>query len=215
MAKTAKIGKGAKRELYLIVPSERPLSNMAHAAASKRSRAARRETSPSIDTDKSLKSAPLPDGDKGFLAVQNDAGITKRKSKGKPLSRNKRMRQEKGFQRAEAVLDQLDKKVETSSKRARNVKERSVRLNLYEQLKVRLIIAQYPWDEVNEKVGEKKRNKSTIANDELSEDVAKVDDIKGTGKLADSVMEVSEPSADAALVPLPVEKEDDELDMVT
>lgn len=52
----------------------------------------------------------------------------KRKGKGKPLTRSQRARQEKGLERAEAVMDQMKNKVEKGSKRQRTVKERAVSL---------------------------------------------------------------------------------------
>ena len=63
--------------------------------------------------------------------MHHGAGVTKRKAKGRPVSRQKRLRQEKGLQRAEAVMDHMEKKVEQSTKKGKRVKERSVRLQLY------------------------------------------------------------------------------------
>lgn len=60
------------------------------------------------------------------LAVHRGAGITKRKL-GKPLKRQQRRRQEKGMERAEAVMDKVAKKVEKGKAKERVVKERSVR----------------------------------------------------------------------------------------
>ena len=91
------------------------------------SRAARRATSPSINLDKSLKNVQLPSDDRSkVLLVHQGAGITKRKGKGKALSRQKRIRREKGSQRAEAVMDQMEKKVERVIVKGRTVKERGV-----------------------------------------------------------------------------------------
>ena len=58
--------------------------------------------------------------------MQNNAGITKRKGKGKALSRHQRLRLEKVMQRAEVVMDKTEKKVERSNGKVKVVKERSV-----------------------------------------------------------------------------------------
>lgn len=42
------------------------------------------------------------------------------------MSRQKRIRQEKGLQRAEMVMDQLEKKHERSGKKGKGIKDRSV-----------------------------------------------------------------------------------------
>ena len=44
------------------------------------------------------------------------------------MTRQKRIRQEKGLQRAEMVMDQLEKKYERSSKKGKGVKDRRVSL---------------------------------------------------------------------------------------
>mgnify|MGYP002379597527 CR=1 FL=1 len=63
------------------------------------------------------------------LAERANAGVTKKKSKQKSKSRAQRLRQEKGLERAEIVMDQLEKKVASSVKRAKNIKARRVCLN--------------------------------------------------------------------------------------
>lgn len=62
------------------------------------------------------------------LNMRHEAGVTKKKAKSKPLSRQQRLRKEQGFKRAAAVTDQLDKKVGESKNRGRKIKERSVRV---------------------------------------------------------------------------------------
>jgi len=103
------------------------------------SRAARRATSPSIDTDKSLKNAALPKDGGDSLYHYHDrhgGGVTKRRAKISPLKRQKRLRKEKDIQRAEAVLDQLERKVEKSQSKGRSVKGR-----------------RHDWEDVNDKLG--------------------------------------------------------------
>ncbi|KAG8409400.1 hypothetical protein J3459_017576 [Metarhizium acridum] len=100
---------------------------------SKHSRAARRATSPSIDTDKSLKDIPLPKRSTSsaprpsVLAVHRAAGISKRN---KPVRKSRmtskmRKRHEKGLEMAEAVTERTGKKIEKSIGRAKNVQRRS------------------------------------------------------------------------------------------
>ncbi|KAH8705359.1 Alb1-domain-containing protein [Talaromyces proteolyticus] len=92
------------------------------------SRAARRETSPSADVDKSLRSMPRIEASSkspAIHAVHASAGISKKKSKTKAISRAQRLRQQKNIERAEAVLDQLENKVAKSAGRAKIVKARS------------------------------------------------------------------------------------------
>ena len=65
-------------------------------------------------------------GRASVLSVHNGAGVTKRKGKGKALSRHQRLRQEKGIQRAEVVMDKTEKRVEKNNVKVKTVKERSV-----------------------------------------------------------------------------------------
>ncbi|KAL4939709.1 hypothetical protein BDV06DRAFT_198307 [Aspergillus oleicola] len=95
---------------------------------SKHSRAARREASPSLDLDKSLTNLPraenTPIQRESILADRANAGVTKRQSKPRNKSRMQRLRQQKGQDRAEAVMDQLEIKVAKSNNRAKMVKNR-------------------------------------------------------------------------------------------
>ncbi|KAF7586035.1 hypothetical protein BBP40_009652 [Aspergillus hancockii] len=95
---------------------------------SKHSRAARRAASPSLDVDKSLTSLPRAQETTlqrdSVLSDRANAGVSKKQSKPKAMSRVQRARQQKGIERAEMVLDQLEKKVEKSVKREKNVKAR-------------------------------------------------------------------------------------------
>ncbi|EJP67128.1 hypothetical protein CRV24_001740 [Beauveria bassiana] len=100
------------------------------AQPSKRSRAARRATSPSIDTDKSLKTAAPPARGKpterpSVLAVHHAAGVQKRTSQRKArVSAKARRRREKGMEMAEAVLERTSSKVKRSWDRQRTVDKR-------------------------------------------------------------------------------------------
>ncbi|KAL8371822.1 hypothetical protein RB595_001562 [Gaeumannomyces hyphopodioides] len=104
---------------------------MAKKSPSKHSRAARRATSPSIDTDKSLKNVKPPaesvNQRPAVLAAQHGAGVSKKpKKSGRkavPSSRARR-RHEKGMDRAEAVMDRTLSKIEKSKGQARTVQGR-------------------------------------------------------------------------------------------
>lgn len=89
------------------------------------SRAARRAASPSLDLDKSITSIKAPVEDKPkFLGAQN-GGISKKK-KAKPMTRQQRLRHERGLERADANLSKLEKKVANSKDRNKKVKARAV-----------------------------------------------------------------------------------------
>ncbi|KAI9711842.1 MAG: hypothetical protein M1820_001987 [Bogoriella megaspora] len=93
--------------------------------ASHRSRAARRAVSPSINTDKSLKNVEVPVETAQFQAnilSLRSGGIEKKKSK--PLRRQKRLRQQKGAEKADRNFDKLDNKVAKSREKGKKVKAR-------------------------------------------------------------------------------------------
>ena len=95
-----------------------------------RSRAARRATSPSINTDKSLKDAPRPSDTNPVLAPYRGAGIQKKQKK-KPLSHGQRVRHAKGLARGEAIQDRHAVKVADAKKRSRKV---DLRRSLWEDI---------------------------------------------------------------------------------
>ncbi|KAH8425204.1 Alb1 domain-containing protein [Aspergillus melleus] len=95
---------------------------------SKHSRAARRAASPSLDVDKSVMSLPrveetaLPRD--SVLADRANSGVSKKQSKPRNKSRAQRQKQQNGIERAESVMDQMEKKVSNSVSRAKAVKAR-------------------------------------------------------------------------------------------
>ncbi|PWY94178.1 hypothetical protein BO94DRAFT_458276, partial [Aspergillus sclerotioniger CBS 115572] len=95
---------------------------------SKHSRAARRAASPSLDVDKSITTLPRAQETtvqrESILSERANSGITKKQSKSKAKTRAQRLRQQKGVERAEAVVDQLEKKVTKSAGRAKAIKNR-------------------------------------------------------------------------------------------
>lgn len=104
------------------------LCSQAPTAPSTKSRAARRETTPPTGTDKSPKpstdDSKTTEPDLSVLAARQGAGITKKQKKQKPLSRQQRLRKEKGLVRAEAVTDQLQRKVGESKRKGKKIKAR-------------------------------------------------------------------------------------------
>ncbi|KAI1432661.1 Alb1-domain-containing protein [Xylaria sp. CBS 124048] len=97
-------------------------------APSKHSRAARRATSPSIDTDKSLKNVQRPpesiDNRPSILAIHHGAGVSKKQKKGRTLSSKARKRQEKAQDRAVAILERTEKKLDQSKDQSRTIQKR-------------------------------------------------------------------------------------------
>lgn len=134
-----------------------------HVETNVHSRAARRAVSPSIDLDKSITTAPRaasPES-KPKLPTPNvlaakSAGITK-KTKSKPLKRQQRLRQQKGIERAEDVLDKMELKVQKSVGRERKVKER-----------------RKGWEEVNE-IKKKRRKQNAFEALEDGEEAGRKD----------------------------------------
>ncbi|CAI7644212.1 uncharacterized protein N7487_005842 [Penicillium crustosum] len=95
---------------------------------SQRSRAARRAASPSLDLDKSVTSLPRAESPTttrpSVLADRATSGIQKKQKKNDKISRAQRLRQQKGMDRAEAVMDQLEIKKAKSLARGRTVNSR-------------------------------------------------------------------------------------------
>lgn len=136
MAKTAKLKKSSKG----IPPHSQPpplpdrlpkFANTPHQPApSLHSRASKRLTSPTIDLDIFLTSLKAPAQSSNqrpsVLAVHHGAGISKKKAKGKALSRAQKKRQERGLERAEMVMDKTEKKVERGMGKRKGERERKV-----------------------------------------------------------------------------------------
>jgi len=127
-----------------------------------RSRAARRATSPSLNTDKSLKEAPRASDATPVLAPYRGAGIQKKQKK-KHMTHAQRVRHEKDLAKAEATQDRLHMKVEDAKSR---LKKRQGRRAL--------------WDEVNNSSTEEVRKaiKAPGRFELLDEDEELKDDIQ-------------------------------------
>ncbi|KAJ5695855.1 hypothetical protein N7536_006267 [Penicillium majusculum] len=95
---------------------------------SQHSRAARRAESPSLDLDKSVTSLPRAESPTttrpSVLADRATSGIQKKQKKNDKVSRAQRLRQQKGMDRAEAVMDQLEIKKAKSLARGKTVNSR-------------------------------------------------------------------------------------------
>ncbi|KAI1422996.1 Alb1-domain-containing protein [Xylaria sp. FL1777] len=97
-------------------------------APSLHSRAARRATSPSINTDKSLKDVQPPpesvDHRPSVLAIHHGAGVSKKQKKGRAMSSKARKRHEKAQDRAAAIIERTEKKVALSKIQSRAIQGR-------------------------------------------------------------------------------------------
>lgn len=181
-----------------------PLLTTSAAQPSKRSRAARRATSPSIDTDKSLKDVSLPQGARkgtdrpSVLAVHHSAGVQKKTSQRKArVSAKARKRREKGMEMAEAVMERTSNKVKRSLNRQQTVTSRA-----------------RAWDAINQDVNEEDEEEDE--DEAMEEGEGKADKKKTKGKKQKKVDEEKEDgwetdeNADVA----PAETADDGLDEI-
>ncbi|KAL7915434.1 Alb1 domain-containing protein [Trichoderma velutinum] len=172
-------------------------------APSKRSRAARRATSPSIDTDKSLKDVSLPSTNAdsssaarpSVLAARHSAGVTKKSRRGRQLSAKGRRRQEKGLEMAEAFIERTSKKLEKSLGKAKVVQSRSKK-----------------WDAINKDAQETKANAFAVLSQAGGDDETKDgewetdDDMDG-----DNGAKVKTAAAAAVPAPPVLDDDDDEI----
>ena len=169
MAKTAPLKKkGGKFSIALYYLSSIAVLTYVPPAPSVHSRAAKRASSPSIDTDKSLKDVKPPteskDSRPSILAVHQSAGVSKKAKSGRKsaLSAKAKKRQEKGMDRAEAVMDKKEVKIEKSKGKARTVQNRAK-----------------GWEELNKKILLKKAEEEALKklhDDEMEEDDVEVED---------------------------------------
>ncbi|KAI3391775.1 hypothetical protein diail_6797 [Diaporthe ilicicola] len=178
------------------------------AAPSIHSRAARRATSPSINTDKSLKDVKPPSESTDYrpsvLGIHQNAGVTKKTKRGRKavLSTKARKRQERGLERAEEIMDRTSAKVLKSKRAASDVANRKK-----------------GWDDINAQAGEGAVAAAVGANkfaglaDGDEEDVEELDDEmweaeKGTPVLAAATTSKNVP---AGPPPPPLQDDDEEI----
>ncbi|KAI0883312.1 Alb1-domain-containing protein [Annulohypoxylon maeteangense] len=117
------------------------------------SRAARRATSPGIDTDKSLKNVQPPaesvDHRPSILSIHQGAGVTKKTKKSRNISFKARRRYEKGQDRAAAVMDRTEQKITKSKGQARTIQTR-----------------RKTWDEVNNQIPTMKKSQAEVEEED-------------------------------------------------
>ncbi|GAB1314298.1 Alb1-domain-containing protein [Madurella fahalii] len=180
-------------------------------APSVHSRAARRATSPSIDTDKSLKNVRAPqesvDQRPAVLAAHRSGGVNKKTKTGRKavMSSKARRRHEKSMDRAEAIIDRRAVKVQKSKGHARVIGSRKK-----------------TWEEINRQVlgqeGQPKLSKKAKAKAEEDAMVAAFyadDDGDAEMEGAEDAADTPGGSADATpaqpVSMTPVPAEDDEI----
>lgn len=125
-----------------------------------------------------------------MLAVHQGAGVSKKSKNGRKavLSAKAKRRQEKGSDRAEAVMDKKEIKIEKSRGKARNVQERAK-----------------AWEELNKKMIAKKLREEALEKNEAWEDNNEDDLVEATPAEG-----VAEPAAVAAEQSIPMDAEDEE-----
>ncbi|KAH9999151.1 Alb1-domain-containing protein [Xylariaceae sp. FL0662B] len=127
------------------------------------SRAARRATSPSIDTDKTLKDVRPPaesiDHRPSILAIHHGAGVSKKTKTGRNASSKARRRHEKAQDRAAEFMEKNEKKVARSKGQARTIHSR-----------------RKAWDEINNQIPGNKKASTQDRNEEKDEEVSEFDD---------------------------------------
>ncbi|KAI1377459.1 Alb1-domain-containing protein [Hypoxylon crocopeplum] len=132
-------------------------------APSIHSRAARRATSPGIDTDKSLKNVQPPaesaDYRPSVLSIHQGAGVTKKVKKGRNMSTKARRKHEKEQDRAATILERTEKKVAKSKGQARTMQSR-----------------RKAWDDINNQVPAKKKKSQEVNGEEEEEEVSDFDE---------------------------------------
>ncbi|KAI0129368.1 Alb1-domain-containing protein [Hypoxylon sp. NC0597] len=154
-------------------------------APSIHSRAARRATSPSIDTDKSLKNVQPPadsaDYRPSVLAIHQGAGVTKKTKKSKNMSSKARRRHEKGQDRAAAIIERTEQKIAKSKGQARTIQTR-----------------RKTWDEVNNQIPATKKTSRAESIDEDDQEESELDEEMNDAQ----VEKVTEGAASTGKVPL-------------
>ncbi|KAJ8065006.1 hypothetical protein OCU04_007309 [Sclerotinia nivalis] len=174
-----------------------PLKNKG--STSVRSRAAKRASSPSIDTDKSLKNVKAPTETvyhPQVLSPHQGAGVSKKKNGRKSqLSSKAKRRQDKGLDRAEAVMDRTSTKIEKSKYRGRNVQERAK-----------------TWETLNKKAQEAVQAAIEKENEVSEEEDVEDDHSQGEIEMDDASAAPVAPIATDAVqsIPLPTPLEDEE-----
>lgn len=178
-------------------------------APSLHSRAARRATSPSIDTDKSLKTVRPPAASlnqrPSVLGLHQNAGVSKKASRGRKAVRSTRARRrhERGLERAEEIVDRTANKIAKSKRAASHIAERKK-----------------AWEDVNGSVGKNKVGSSNMFaglaaatggdDEEDDEEDGWEDDEGGDDEMADAAPAAPKTTA-AVAPPAPGDDDDEEI----
>lgn len=144
------------------------------------SRAAKRASSPSIDTDKSIKEVkpPVAKEQPSVLAIHQGAGVTKKNKHGRKavLSAKAKKRQESAMDRAEAFTDKKAIAVEKSKDRGRTVFSR-----------------RHAWEEQNRRLQAKKEQEQEAAAMAVDQDRSEDESVEGEPKFAAIPNDVEDP----------------------
>lgn len=118
--------------------------------------------------------------------------MTKKSRNGRKsvLSAKAKRRQERGLDRAEAVMDKKEKKIEVSKGRARTVQERAK-----------------AWDDLNKKIAAKKAREEAMEKENWAEEQEGMEDVEDEA-IVDEAMAV-EVIAQSTPLPEPVEDEEE------
>ncbi|KAL2019984.1 hypothetical protein VTK56DRAFT_8984 [Thermocarpiscus australiensis] len=154
-------------------------------APSIHSRAARRATSPSIDTDRSLKHVRPPpesvDRRPAVLAAHHTGGVTKKAKTNRKavMSSKARRRREKSMDRAEAIMERTAVKVQKSKGHAKVIHSRK---KAWEEIN-REVFEQEGRPKLSKKAKAKAEEDAMVAafyaDDDGDEQMAGADDVDG------------------------------------
>ncbi|TDZ19620.1 hypothetical protein Cob_v007685 [Colletotrichum orbiculare MAFF 240422] len=135
------------------------------------SRAARRATDVDIDTDKSLKNVKAPsdttDHRPSVLAAQHNSGVSKKsKNRKSQLSAKAKKRQERGADRAAAIMERTANKIEKSKNQSKSIQARS---KGWEEVNKQAPAKKFP-DEEDLEQEERKGRKQIVADKDWETD---------------------------------------------
>lgn len=133
------------------------------APPSKHSREARRATSPGIDTDKSLKEVRAPaesiNHRPSILNIHQNAGVSKKQKRGRAQSTRAKKRQEVAQDKAIAIIERTENKVEKSKDSSRNIQRR-----------------RKDWEDINKSVPASQNAFEGLQDEDEDDDQSEMDD---------------------------------------
>ncbi|KUI60083.1 hypothetical protein VP1G_07285 [Cytospora mali] len=158
---------------------------------------ARRATSPSINTDKSLKEVQPPaesvNNRPSVLGIHQSAGVSKKTKRGRKsvLSTKARRRHERGLERAEEIVDRTALKIQKSKRSASEIASRKK-----------------AWDDVNGAAVAVKASLNKFAGLEDEDDVEEVDTFDD--EMGDATVKTSATAKAAVPAAAPPPEDEDE-----